>query len=251
LDNVLLPDARQAQPQTPMQTLVQALSGDPLFAALERPGGKTLVLTVNLDEGDLTFRTVFPIMITNSLAWFAGQSAELRESLSAGAIAEIELPRDGSQGADEQLLLRSPTGEERPLSSGLLKTTIGPLDHCGIWSVLERKENSELGRRGAPAAATQAPPAATQASPAKATQAQPASRADQQTDTTVVELACNLASRSESELRVPRVFLTRPPSTQAAFAAGWFVHPIWFYLLAVAWLISTVEWWLYQRRWLG
>jgi len=65
----------------------------------------------------------------------------------------------------------------------------------------------------------------------------------------IIELACNLANRTESDLRVSEVLLkTQPP---AALAAGWFTRPIWFYLVAAAWLLAAVEWFLYQRRWIS
>jgi hypothetical protein len=34
-------------------------------------------------------------------------------------------------------------------------------------------------------------------------------------------------------------------------AGGWFARPIWFYLVGAAWLLATVEWFLYQRRWIS
>src|SRR5437764_2630729 len=84
LDNVLLPEAKQITPIAGAKPLVTALSGDPLYFSIEQPARKVLVLTVNLDQGDLTFRTAFPIMTTNALGWFAGQSGELQESLATG-----------------------------------------------------------------------------------------------------------------------------------------------------------------------
>ena len=63
------------------------------------------------------------------------------------------------------------------------------------------------------------------------------------------ELACNLASRTESDLRVPEALIKSQPP--AVLAAGWFTRPIWFYLVAAAWLLATVEWFLYQRRWIS
>src|SRR5205814_7366323 len=65
LDNVILPEAKQLAPIADARPLVTALSGDPLYFAIEQPGRKVLVLTVNLDQGDLTFRTAFPMMATN------------------------------------------------------------------------------------------------------------------------------------------------------------------------------------------
>src|SRR5207302_1686675 len=128
-----LPEARQLTPAGGAKPLVTALSGDPLYFAIEQAGRKTLVLTVNLDQGDLTFRTAFPIMATNALAWFAGQSAELRESLASGAVAEMELPT--VRGADI-LVCQAPSGKTVTLPRGVAKSAIGPLDECGVWQVV-------------------------------------------------------------------------------------------------------------------
>ena len=220
LDNVLLPEARQLTPPTGHVPLVTALSGDPLYFSIERPGSKVLVLTVNLDQGDLTFRTAFPIMVTNALGWFAGQAGELRESLAAGAVTEIALP--ATAVADEPLVLRSPSGQTRPLPAGLAKTSIGPLDECGVWSVEK-------------VAGTVSVPS----SESDGTRSVPAT----------LELACNLSSRAESDLRVPEKLLAAQP--EATAAASWFARPIWFYLVGLAWALAATEWFLYQRRWIS
>jgi hypothetical protein len=33
--------------------------------------------------------------------------------------------------------------------------------------------------------------------------------------------------------------------------AGWGGRPIWYYLIATAWLLAGLEWFLYQRRWIS
>src|SRR5438874_5345091 len=63
LDNVLLPEARHVTLPEGAQVLATALSSDPLYFSLQRDTRKLLLLTVNLDRGDLAFRTAFPIMI--------------------------------------------------------------------------------------------------------------------------------------------------------------------------------------------
>ena len=68
------------------------VSGDPVYVALERPEGKAVVLTANLDKGDLPFRTAFPILVTNAQNRFAGNRGELREALPTGAVTEVTLP---------------------------------------------------------------------------------------------------------------------------------------------------------------
>jgi hypothetical protein len=208
LDNVLLPEARKLQFKaaagTP-QVFVGALTGEPLFCALERPEGKVLLLTVNLDKGDLPLRTAFPILATNALAWFAGGRGELHEALATGAITEVSLP----ENPVGEFLLRAPDGQTRKLPPGVKRTTIGPLDQCGIWSIV---------------------PATPGAS-------------------AVQEIACNLANRAESDLRPPESL----PLTEEdlAGALGFTGRPVWFYLLAAAWLLAALEWYLYQRRWIS
>src|SRR5207237_1252437 len=77
------------------QVLAGSVTGDPLFVLIDRPEGKVVVLTVNLDLGDLPFRTAFPILAMNTLGFFTG-SGELRESLPTGATAEVTLPAAGA-----------------------------------------------------------------------------------------------------------------------------------------------------------
>src|SRR5207247_8666739 len=163
--------------------LVTALSGDPLYFSLEQPGRKLLVLSVNLDQGDLTFRTAFPIMATNALAWFAGQSGELRESLAAGAVTEVSLP--AASGADI-LVCQTPSGKTLPLPAGAAKAAIGALDQCGIWQIT----------KSIAPGATHAP---------------------------ILELACNLANRTDSDLRVPEKLVKSQP--RAPRPASAFTRP--------------------------
>jgi hypothetical protein len=210
LDNVLMPEARRVTPPEGSQILASSVTADPLYFLHTREGHKLLLLTVNLDRGDLALRTAFPIMITNALGWFAGQSGELRESLASGAITEVELPTSPPR----TLVLLAPSGETRPLPSGLPRATIGPIDQCGIWRVQ---------------------PAADPGA--------------QKAVVPILELACNLASRTESDVRVPEK-LTNNHVT-ASLAGGWLTRPIWFYLIALALLLAAAEWFLYQRRWIS
>jgi hypothetical protein len=208
LDNVLMPEARKltftAAAGKP-HVLAGALTGEPLYVALDRPEGKVVVLTVNLGLGDLHLRTAFPIMATNALNWFAGGRGELREALATGATTEVALP----PAAAGDWLLRAPDGQTRKLPPGVARTTVGPLDQCGVWSVV-----------------------------APTLDAKP-----------ILEIACNLANRGESDLRPPEAL---PAATaETGVAAGFTGRPVWFYLIAAAWLLAAVEWYLYQRRWIS
>lgn len=216
LDNVTMPEARRLTPKgaIPVHVLAASMTGEPLLCTFDRPGGKVVVLTVDLDKSDLPLQTAFPILVSNALAWFAGSQGELRESLATGAVTEVELParREGRR------VLRSPDGRTRPLPIGATRATIGPLDRCGIWSVLH------TGPASKPRAETQ-----------------------QEETQREVELACNLANPAESDLRPP----PRLVGTAAWDGGGFAAQPIWFYAIAAAWGLAGLEWYLYQRRWIS
>jgi von Willebrand factor type A domain/Aerotolerance regulator N-terminal len=218
LDNVLMPEARQLKITAPkVQVLATSLTNDPLYASIDRPEGKVLVLTVNLEKGDLPLQTAFPIMVANALGWFAGTKGELRESLSTGTVTDIELP-PSAEAAKGGLALLAPDGRSRPLPVLGNKVTVGPLDQCGIWSIVRPPaEPSKAGAKG------QEPPKP------------------------LLEVACNLASRPESDLRSP---LTST-ATRASLVGGFGGWPIWVMLCAAALALAALEWYLYQRRWIS
>jgi hypothetical protein len=212
LDNVILPESRKLT-FTPAagkpQVLAGAVTGDPLFALIERPAGKVIVLTVNLDLGDLPFRTAFPILVSNTLGDFAGGRGELHEALATGAVTEISVP---TVGKDEQALLRAPDGSTQKLPTGAARTTIGPLDRCGVWSVI--------------------------------TSTKPDAKP-------MEEIACNLMSQAESDLRPPKDLPTASLVAEAGLFGGFLGRPVWFFLILAAWILAAVEWFLYQRRWIS
>lgn len=222
LTNVLMPQAAKLTLKGTAAVLVGSLSGDPLYARLVRAAGEgaagesargdVLVLTVNIEQGDLPLRTAFPILVTNALAHFAGTKGELKESLAAGSLAEVEVGSPPTAG-EGTLLVKDPRGVGRPVPAET-KVTVGPLDAVGIWKL--------------------------EASPAdKPSSASPAFP--------VGMFACNLADERESDLRVER----DQAGLAAPVTAGVGGRPLWFYLLVLAWCLVGLEWYLYQRRWIS
>ncbi len=134
LDNVLMPEAKMLTPTPAVksQVLASAANGEPLLVAWDRPNGKVLALTVNLDQGDLPLRTAFPIIMLNALSWFANSKGELQEARSTGDVLDVQL---ASVGPEVEPTLVSPTGVKRSLPKGQEKVTIGPLDTAGIWKI--------------------------------------------------------------------------------------------------------------------
>jgi hypothetical protein len=228
LDNVTMPEARKLTLKGPAHVLAESAAGDPLYAVLDRGSGqgKMIVLTVDLDKSDLPLQTAFPIMMTNALNEFRGSKGELREAVPAGAVAEVVLPAESDPTVVRAL--RAPDGREQTLvvPDGVTKVAVGPLDRCGVWSVVRRSPAHPVeGSRPATGSSTGKNP----------------ERPD-----VLAELACNLADRRESDLR-PSDGL---PERTTSLAAGLAVRPIWYYLLASAWLLTCWEWFLYQRRWI-
>jgi hypothetical protein len=205
LDNVLLPEARQLKMLAPAKTLAASVNGDPLYLAVDRPEGKVLVLTVDLDKGDLPLQTAFPIMVANALGWFAGTKGELRESLAAGSVAEWELPGKAA------FVLHSPDGRTLPVPSDGLKATLGPLDRCGIWSIDHPAD-----------------PGAT--------------KSETKPD---FEVACNLADRRESDLRPPKEWKSSPTAAQAGFGGRplWYILIMMAWgLVGAEWYLYQRRW---------
>lgn len=230
LDNVLMPEAKKLQFAEAPRVLAGSLSGDAVYAEVKRSSGKCLVLSVNINEGDLAFRTAFPIMVTNSLGWFAGQTGELRESLATGSMTNVRLPDEDVRDVNE-FVLRSPSGAEH-----VLPVRGSPLDETG-------SKDPEV-PNSAPTRVTgdsylSTPPLSESGiwSIVRAT-------ADDQPEP-LAELAVNLANDSETDLRTPVELIE---DEQQTLVSGWFTRPIWFYLTAIACFAAVGEWWLYQRR---
>jgi hypothetical protein len=229
LDNVLMPEARRLRFPIPPRVLAGTFDGDPLYAQIEHAGGKCLLLSVDLDHSDLAFRTAFPILMTNALAWFAGHHGELRESLASGATASVPW-EELLEGGGGDLWLSSPSGQLSQLAvpaqsrsedsdwlpADRAQAVVGPLNEVGIWTIGRRSEGAD--------------------------------RQDGASDGPSVELAVNLASEREADLRTPPQWADHRPSS--LLAAGWLGRPLWFYLVLAACLLTTFEWFLYQRRWI-
>ena len=222
LDNVVMPEARKLVPTQPelTQVLAAAVSTDPLFFAVNRPEGKVLVMTVNLDKGDLPLRTAFPIFVGNALHWFAGNKSDLRESLATGSVTTVTSSDFASQMRGNQIVLTDPSGLRKSLPMIVDKTTLGPLDQCGIWKVEEEQPISITS---------------------------PTANESRSSSGPLMEIACNLSNSTESDIRPPNELLSEK-ATPSRMLSGFGSRPIWFWLSLLALGLTSIEWWLYQRR---
>ena len=221
LDNVLMPDALVIQPKVEFKALVESVSGAPLYLQIPRTEGDVIVLSVNLDQGDLPLRTAFPIMLTNALSWFTDGKGELVEALATGNTTELSLPPDLqllAQDNENQLLLTSPTGLKKRINIETSVAMIGPLGEAGLWTLSQPLTDEE-------AAAEQDGTSGSNAAP-------------------VFRIACNLNSPNESNLRAAQNIMPRQEVLQSRFGG----RPIWFYLVVLAFVLIMAEWFLFERR---
>jgi hypothetical protein len=217
LDNVQLPEARELSFKGEITPLVTAVTGQVLYGSIRRDSGPVLVLPVNLDEGDLPFRTAFPILFTNALSQLTGGKDELRTALATGEVTTVTATELGTRPAGVPSLagpvLLSPGGVRKEFPAEATSWSLGPFDEAGVWKFGWEETVDGVAK----------PP-------------------------TGVALAVNLASRSESDLRVPESLLNRAGAGGASLGWGW--RSPWYYAALVAWLVIVVEWLLYQRRWI-
>ena len=237
LDNVVMPSARKLLFKTEPHILAGALSTDPVYAQLNRDSGKGLVLSVNLEQSDLAFRTAFPIMVTNALSWFAGSSGNLMESASTGEIVAYEPDTQliNMMTDNSRLLLASPSGKQTVISDVLGDSTqsdasaepdldfeprdslsLGPFNESGVWKLRMTQETESVSQ-------------------------------NEQTD--VAQFAVNISNQRETDLIPPEAMLAI--DSQNVSLAGWFAKPVWYYLIGLVSLLFVTEWLLYQRRFIS
>ncbi|MFO7902645.1 MAG: VWA domain-containing protein [Pirellulaceae bacterium] len=119
LDNVLFPGAKQIEFKAPAEALIRDPYDAPLLARLRRPGGDVILLTCNLSEGDLPLRIAFPVLMKNTIEWFAGDSGELQAAAAAGELIRLNaetLTQVTQTGGSDSQPLTSATDRDRPES---------------------------------------------------------------------------------------------------------------------------------------
>jgi len=211
--NLMIPGARAITPKEGIfEHLAETPEEMPIYAYMATPDRNVLVLSVDLDRSDLPLRTAFPILVSQALNHFRGNSGELEKAYSTGEPVRVSLA-DLRLGSDiEQIILRSPSRVEQtfPVKSGIV--SLGMLPECGVWELYEPELESPMGLR---------PP--------------------------LLRIACNLTNSEASNLRFAHEqFYAQTPDT-AALRSG--IRPIWFWLALTALLLTVTEWLLYQRRW--
>jgi len=188
---------------------------DPIIAARREGGRKTVAFGFSLGGTDLMLRVAFPLLLVNSLDWFAGDDADLVTTYTTGQ--RFRIPLDGLYGVREVSIV-DPTGKATPapVVEGMA-TFYG--QRVGVHQIIAYapEDADRDGARGAPIA--------------------------------TLELAANLGSTTESKI-APAADLTlagKPLTAPPAFAAT-ARRDLWIYLVYAVLALLALEWVTYHRR---
>ncbi|MDR0328161.1 MAG: BatA and WFA domain-containing protein [Planctomycetaceae bacterium] len=136
---ILLNGAKRIFPQTsPPKNLLETAEEFPLYLQFVSENQRTLVFSADLNQGDFSLRTAFPILISQALAYFRN-SEEMQKAYSTSESVKLTLQTEKSQ-----IILRSPSGKEEVLPCQNGSATLGKLGKCGIWTILEPESGQEL-----------------------------------------------------------------------------------------------------------
>jgi hypothetical protein len=226
LDNVSFPNTKKlAFVSEQAHSLASSVGGESIYATVPHGDQKALVLGVNLEQSDIAFRTVFPILASNAMAWFSGQSGELSLAVAAGNSTVRKSNDDIRLGetAMENLWLVSPTNHvERQVGQ-----TTRALTQTGVWELIPSKSDR------------------TPSNPKIDAHEVPSAESLRNNNDRVERLAVNLANADETDIRSESE--SQGDQSLSSFAA-WFSYPIWFYLALLIGLVLVLEWGMYQRR---
>jgi hypothetical protein len=212
LDNVTFPSTKKLTFLTDTaKPIASSVGGEAIFTTLMHGDRKAIVLGVNLEESDLAFRTVFPILASNAIAWFTNQSGELSLAISGGETALLSESSQETSGQEDQWLI-SPIQQVKRQTG----RTVGPLNETGLWELYQMNGQA-------------IPPLESLRSSGKLLE----------------RYAVNLESAVETDLRGADD--AAPESIETAIAS-WFSYPPWYYLALLIGLLLVVEWGMYQRR---
>ena len=191
---------------------------DPIIAARREPGRKLVAFGFSLAGTDLMLRVGFPLLLVNTLDWFAGDDVDLATTYTTGR--RLRLPLDGASGLREVTVVE-PGGNRRqaPVVEGQATFYAA---HAGIHQIIAYDPGDQLPAPGA---------------------------TDQRKPIAGLELAANLGSPTEStisparELTLAGHALTAPPTFAISVR-----RELWLYLVLAALALIGIEWITYHRR---
>jgi len=133
--------ARNVIPQRDnVNVLAETADEFPLYLQFVSENQRVLVLSADLNQGDLALRTAFPILISQALTYFRDSDA-LQKAYSTAEPITLTVQTERTQ-----VIVRSPSGREEvfPCQNGVV--SLGSLGEIGVWTILEPETNRVLAR---------------------------------------------------------------------------------------------------------
>lgn len=123
-----------------VDVLAETAEAFPLYLQFVSEEQRALVLTADLNQGDFTMRTTFPILMSQALTYFRASEA-LQKAYSTAEAVTLTVPSEKTQ-----VILHSPSGKESvfPCQNGVVMP--GRLGESGVWTILEPESNRVLAR---------------------------------------------------------------------------------------------------------
>jgi len=209
-DSTFVFDVDRAKGEAALATSVRA----PIIAAKRVGNRKIVACAFSLSATDLMLRVAFPLFLVNALDWFASDEADLLTTYATGTRARVAL--DGVTGAAE-VTVTAPSGRESAAPIEGDRATFYAAE-VGVHAVRARAAVKNPGD----------PPGRILAD---------------------VSLAANLSSPTESAIAPAKNLALggRPLAKPAGFAMT-HRRPIWLYLVLLAALLLSIEWFTFNRR---
>ncbi len=191
---------------------------DPIIAARRESGRKILAFGWGLAGTDLTLRVAFPLLLVNSLDWFAGDDSDLVTTYTTGR--RFRIPLDGLVDVREVTVI-DPAGKktQAPVMGGQA-TFYGT--RVGVHQIIAYDKDDP---------------------------APPAGQLDRREPAASFELAANLGSPTESRI-FPAADLSLGGKQLAApdeFAVS-ARRELWIYVVLAVLGLLAIEWVTYHRR---
>jgi hypothetical protein len=217
---------------------------EPIIAARREPGRKLVAFGFSLAGTDLVLRVGFPLLLVNTLDWFAGDDVDLATTYTAGK--RLRIPLDGVAGLREVTVVE-PGGARRqaPVVEGHA-TFYGA--HVGIHQIIAYEPEPQ-DAAGAPRGPVTVGIGTITGNFADTITLPATDAIETRKPLAGLELAVNLGSPTESTI-APATDLTLSGKALAAPPAFAITarRELWVYLVLAALALLGLEWITYHRR---
>ena len=230
LENVQIGEAYRITPPATAQVLARSFE-DPVLFVDTRSNRKIVFAAIDILQSDLPLRIAFPVIIANTIQWFQQDSGIQEYYLQTGEVLRQRIDplpaADFSQNVQRNVTITGPGDERWEIPIEQDEILFDQTQRAGFYEV----------KRSLPAATASTGKEDSESAAVLSTG-----------DNKGTLWALNLADETESHIRTDsQIESLLEESVLPSSAAIWH-YPPWVYLVFMAVLLSSVEWFLYQRR---